>query len=190
MSVAVDVREHWRGDWMATTVGWIMQRGPREWLNLELVSMLNGLPKDARILELGCGDGCNLALLHDEGWHNLEGVDACETLILQAHDRYPQLAGCPLHIGLIEDFVPTMGDYDLVFTVGTLAALPSAEMLPLIADHTKVMVTFEDEASDTPLHFPRNYRQVFEQTGMRQTVAWAGVFKPVNWRYHARRFEH
>lgn len=40
--------------------------------------LFTDIPKDAQILDLGCGNGVSLKILREQGFTNLRGVDACE----------------------------------------------------------------------------------------------------------------
>lgn len=50
-----------------------------------------GIPKDAAILELGCGYGRVLKHLYEQGYHNLTGIDFSEKLIERAKGILPQV---------------------------------------------------------------------------------------------------
>lgn len=52
----------------------------------ELVKSLPSLSKDARILEVGCGNGFFLKLLHDQGYRNITGVEPGEEAVRDAPD--------------------------------------------------------------------------------------------------------
>ena len=57
-----------------------------------MASLLQDLPHDARILEVGCGVGHNLAYLHDLGYHHLEGIEISKPVVDVLRETYPQLA--------------------------------------------------------------------------------------------------
>ncbi|MCX5698501.1 MAG: class I SAM-dependent methyltransferase [Candidatus Omnitrophica bacterium] len=49
--------------------------------------ILRYLPKDAKILEIGCGNGFMLKALLDRGYNNLYGIEPSQDAILKADDR-------------------------------------------------------------------------------------------------------
>ena len=60
-----------------------------------LLAACQGLPADALILDVGCGDGFHLALLRDfgePGWH-LEGVDSSERAVEAANRNNIRVQG-------------------------------------------------------------------------------------------------
>ena len=75
---------------------------------------LVGLPHDAAVLEVGCGNGLQLRCLHDMGFTNLYGVDVNAEL----------LAECPGYVLATEasaDDLPfSDAMFELVFTSGLL----------------------------------------------------------------------
>src|SRR6202040_2799794 len=76
-----------------------------------------GLPSDARILDVGCGDGFHLRLLRDfgpAGW-SLEGVDASPRAVEAA-----RRAGLTVHQGTVETVSLPEAHYDLVLLIATI----------------------------------------------------------------------
>ena len=51
------------------------------------------LPRDLRILEVGCGTGTNLRLLDLAGFRNLWGIDIEDTAIMESIDLTDPLTG-------------------------------------------------------------------------------------------------
>ena len=83
------------------------------------------LAKDSRVLDVGCGYGRVLGLLHAGGYHNLIGVDPAPAMIAAARERFPaivfeQLVRSP-HLRLPDASV----DAALLFTV--LTCVPTDE---------------------------------------------------------------
>jgi len=78
---------------------------------------LSDLPRDARILEVGCNLGNQLALLQDLGFTNLYGVEVQEHALEAARARTRNL-----QLTLASAFdLPYEDEYfDLVFTAGVL----------------------------------------------------------------------
>lgn len=75
------------------------------------------LPKSARILDVGCGDGFHLRLLQRHGrpgWQ-LEGVDPSPRAVEAAHD-----AGLTVHAGTVEQAGLPRAQYDLALMIMTI----------------------------------------------------------------------
>jgi 2-polyprenyl-3-methyl-5-hydroxy-6-metoxy-1,4-benzoquinol methylase len=125
---------------------------------------------DASIIELGCNVGRNLHHLWQAGYHNLSGVELNEQAIKLMRERFPEMQ-IPVYQGTIEDRIKELGQHDLVFTMAVLEHIhkDSEWIFTEIARVTKkYMITIEDERNISERHFPRNYRQVFEELGLHQ----------------------
>lgn len=57
------------------------------WCDEHLLPWLAGEPRDARILEIGCGDGTLLAYLRDNGFTEVRGVDVSDEQVALARRR-------------------------------------------------------------------------------------------------------
>lgn len=128
--------------------------------------------KDARILELGCNVGTTLDALYSVGFGNLSGIEinpqAVEMMAQLYGDMY---AAAEIHVGTLEDVVPRLGEYDLIFSKAVLCHLhPKGEhVLAQIAERTPAILTIEDEQTDkSGRHWARNYRRVFARFGFNQ----------------------
>ena len=136
---------------------------------------------DAKILEIGCNAGRNLAHLAGAGFRNLEGVEISERAVRLLREAYPELAHITkVHNAPIENVIPKFrdGEFDLVFTMGLLEHIheKSIWVFPEIGRITeKFLITMEDEYRRTPIIFPRNYREIFEAYGMTQLEAVKGL---------------
>lgn len=78
------------------------------------------LPSDARILDVGCGDGFHLGLLREfglPGW-KLEGVDADPRAITSARE-----SGLTIHLGGVETASLPASAYHLILLVMTVEHL-------------------------------------------------------------------
>lgn len=78
---------------------------------------LDVVDRDARVLEVGCNLGIQLAALRELGFENLYGIDVMADAVERAHELRPTLdviEGDALDIPFKDDF------FDLVFTSGTL----------------------------------------------------------------------
>ena len=87
------------------------------------------LPRDIRILEVGCGSGTNLELLFKMGFWNLYGIDRQTNGLENAW----QLGLYRVSYGEAEDIPFKDGWFDLVFTSGLLIHIPP-EDLPKVMD--------------------------------------------------------
>src|SRR6266508_2030844 len=82
-----------------------------------LLNHCRNLPDDARILDVGCGDGFHLNLLRKFGKKNwsLEGVDIDKHAV-EAATR----SGLKAHLGTVEEIDLANENYDLVFMIQTI----------------------------------------------------------------------
>lgn len=91
---------------------------------------LQGIDRDSRILEIGCGHGSLLAWLRSRGLTNVRGVDASPGDV--------DFANGHLGPGIVElgDAVSHLrahaGAYDVVVAKALLEHLPKAELLPVV----------------------------------------------------------
>ena len=79
-----------------------------------------GLPEDARIIDVGCGDGFHLRLLRQiarPGWR-LEGVEPNERAVNAA-----RASGLTVHQGTLEQLDLESGSYDLALLIMTIEHL-------------------------------------------------------------------
>ena len=82
-----------------------------------LLSWCEDLPNDARILDVGCGDGFHLNLLKKYGIKTwvLEGVDLDKRAVEMA-----EKSGLKIHLGTIETLDLPTASFDLAFMVQTI----------------------------------------------------------------------
>lgn len=132
------------------------------------------IDKESRILEIGCNVGRNLNELFCAGFDNLSGIEISKNAIATMGEAYPEMAKqIAVHNGPVENLIQNFEDdsFDLVFTMAVLEHIhtDSEFVFPHMARITKrVLVTIEDEKGLSWRHFPRNYKKVFENLGMRQ----------------------
>ncbi len=88
-------------------------------------SFLGQIPRDARILEVGCNSGNQLLMLQEMGFTNLSGVEVQTYALESARGRVKgvQLAQAPAFDLPYED-----GYFDLVFTSGVLIHISPADL--------------------------------------------------------------
>lgn len=164
-----------------------------------------GLAPDARILDIGCGDGFHLRLLRDFGsasWR-LEGVDS-DVRAAAAAER----SGLTVHHGFVAQLPLPAASYDLILLIMTIEHVADpADVLTtarrLLRPGGRVVVITDNTGSlDCTLargrywggyHFPRHW-SLFSPVTMRQLASNSGfevlrlttVMSPVNWVYTIR----
>ena len=125
-----------------------------------LVSIID-IPKDSKILELGCNIGRNLDYLSKAGFTDLRGIEISRKAVDFAKVHYPYLK---IYCSSIEDIIKDLREFDLVFTMATLEHIhtDSEWIFPEVERIAKRLITIEDERGVSPRHFPRNYKNVFK----------------------------
>jgi 2-polyprenyl-3-methyl-5-hydroxy-6-metoxy-1,4-benzoquinol methylase len=170
-----------------------------------LLSVCRGLPKGARILDVGCGDGFHLALLEkfgDRSWV-VEGVDIDARAVAAARAR-----GLTAHEGTIESLAGTAEPYHVAFMIQTVEhvadppAVLAATRAALRPGGRVVVVTDNTGSPDFRLargrhwggyHFPRHLT-LFSARSIGLLAEKAGlevervetIVSPVNWVYSVR----
>lgn len=168
-----------------------------------LRSWCQGLPRDARILDVGCGDGFHLDLLHtmNPRWR-LEGLDTDGRAVAAAQRR-----GLDARLGRIEDLADA-ASYDLILLIMTIEHLTDpVAVLRTIRSRLRPggrlgVITDNAQSPDAALfrgrhwggyHFPR-HTVLFDRRTLAKAAAQAGLkverirtsFSPVNWTYSIR----
>lgn len=166
-----------------------------------VLSWCAGLADDARILDVGCGDGFHLELLKKYGGKNwlLEGIDLDARAVEMARNR-----GLNARLGTVQD-IKESDFYDFAFTVQTIEHVEQPdEFLRAIKRILKpggklVVVTDNTDSYDFKLfkkshwggyHFPRhwnlfnrkNLARLGEKVGFKTEKIMTQV-SPVNWVY-------
>lgn len=170
-----------------------------------LLSYCKGLPANARILDIGCGDGFHLGLLREFGrpsW-SVEGIDTSDRAVSAA-----RAAGLDVHLGRVESAELPERSYDLILLIATIehvgdpvAVLRAARKLLKIGGRA-VIVTDSTETLDFRLfgrahwggyHFPRHWnlfhRHALERLAAKAELAVLDIgttMSPVNWVYSIR----
>lgn len=160
------------------------------------------LPFDARILDVGCGDGFHLGLLRQYGnksW-SLEGIDVDPRAAQMA-----QKAGLQVHLGSVEELNLPENAYDLAFMIQTIEHVENpGKILSAVRQILKpggklIIVTDNTDSIDFRLfkksywggyHFPRHWN-LFNRTSLMklakkngfETVDLTTQVSPVNWVY-------
>ena len=170
-----------------------------------LLRWCRDLPADARILDVGCGDGFHLGLLREfgrPGW-KLEGVDADPRAVAPA-----RASGLTIHLGSVEALELPASAYHLILLVMTVEHLPDPAatmrcVARLLAPGGRAVVVTDNVGSpDFALfggrhwggfHFPR-HTYLFDRTTLARLGTSAGLtvervasaVSPVNWVYSFR----
>jgi 2-polyprenyl-3-methyl-5-hydroxy-6-metoxy-1,4-benzoquinol methylase len=167
-----------------------------------LLRWCKDLPENARILDVGCGDGFHLKLLKkygDKSW-TLEGVDIDKRAVQAAEN-----AGLKVHHGSVEKIDLPKNAYDLAFMIQTIEHLEKPfEILTAVKNILKpngklVIVTDNTDSIDFKFfksgywggyHFPRHWN-LFNQNSLAKLAEKVGFeiddlttqVSPVNWVY-------
>lgn len=126
------------------------------------------------ILEIGCNVGRNLNELFVGGFEKLNGIEINADAIQLMRKTYPKMSKTArIETGPVEDIIQKQkpGSFDLVFTMAVLEHIhPDSEFVfgEMARTTKRFIITIEDESSKTWRHFPRNYRRIFENHGMKQ----------------------
>ena len=170
-----------------------------------LLNWCRGLPENARILDVGCGDGFHLDVLKEFGkktWR-LEGIDADERAV-----RAGEQKGLKIHCGLLDTVNLPADAYDLVLLIQTVEHVSDPpQLLHQIRRVLKpggklVIITDNTDSPDFRLfkgrywggyHFPRHWN-LFDPRTMRALAEKCEfepekiitVVSPVNWTYSIR----
>ena len=148
------------------------------------------IPKDASILQLGCGCGYLLEVLKAHGYTNLTGVDKNPGM----REDFPE--GIKLITSTVREALATLPKYDVVFTHTYLYRLPpikkNEELFKTISkSFNQYLITFEEEEGkvarpgDTrweTTFYNYNYKKKFEKLGLKQTWMDVGSMQHVAFR--------
>ncbi len=136
-----------------------------------LLELISDLPKDARILEVGCNVGRNLAYLYDNGYQRVEGVEISPHAVALLRSTYPQLADSPIHLGPAEDVLPKLpsGAYDLVFTMAVLEHIhpDSSSVFDEMVRLGHSILAIETIGGSSHRQFPHDVPRIFQSRGLR-----------------------
>ena len=164
-----------------------------------------GLPADACVLDVGCGDGFHLDLLRrygPPGWQ-LHGVDTDQRAVAAA-----RLRNLDVRMTTIEDAAIDPGSIDLALCIQTVehvadpVALLQAIARVLRPGGRLYLITDSTDSPDFALakgrhwggyHFPRHWN-LFNKASMRRLAERSGLdverlgttMSPVNWTYTLR----
>ena len=178
----------------------------RSWLEARrLLQCCRDLPDDARILDIGCGDGFHLKLFQRFGklsW-NVQGIDASEKAVAAARK-----SGLMVRHANVQTAALPGESFDLIFLIATIEHVEDpVDVLLSVRELLKpggrvVIVTDNTSAADFWLfsrrhwggyHFPRHWN-LFNESSLKQLAAISSmqvtrietIVSPVNWVYSIR----
>lgn len=130
--------------------------------------------KEIKILEVGCNVGRNLNVLFKNGYKNLNGIEINPNAIDAMRKHYSDMTKTvKIFNNKIEDVIKgfTDNEFDVVFSMAVLMHIHHDS--EWVFDHlfriTKhYMITIEDETGVAMRNFPRDYKQVFEEIGLKE----------------------
>ena len=167
-----------------------------------LLRWCRDLPPQARILDVGCGDGFHMQLLRQFGGREwtVEGVDASPWAVRTGRAR-----GLTIHLGTVQDVGLPPESYDLALLIATIEHVddPLAVLRAvagLLRPGGRALIVTDN--TDTPsfrlfagrhwggYHFPRHWN-LFNRRNLSRLARQAGfdvhhmstILSPVNWTY-------
>jgi ubiquinone/menaquinone biosynthesis C-methylase UbiE len=170
-----------------------------------LLAACKGLGKNARIIDVGCGDGFHLSLLRDFGqktWQ-LEGVDPSDRAVAMGRQN-----GLTIHKGTVQNLNLPPSSYDLALMIATIEhvddpvsvlnavrhLLKPGGKVVIVTDNTH---TLDFHLSQTRYwggyHFPRHWNlfnpktiQAIARKTHLEIDSLSTIVSPVNWVYSIR----
>jgi SAM-dependent methyltransferase len=149
-----------------------------------LLEIISDLPRDARILEVGCNVGRNLAYLHDHGYTSVQGVEINPHAVELLRETFPQLKDVAVHIGAAGETLSTFADdeFDLVFTMAVLEHIHPDEssVFDDMARIGKQVLAIEPQGRLSHRQFPHDIPAVFRDRGLTMVSQRSMADFPVN----------
>lgn len=132
-----------------------------------------GCNTGSSILDLGCNVGRNMEFLYHKGYHNITGIDINRHAIDIMQKNFSEMAAhSKIYNDAFENILPNINNpFDIIFTCGVLMHIhkDSESLFGEIARLSgRFLITFEDEKGAARKNFPRNYKDIFENLGMKQ----------------------
>ncbi len=170
-----------------------------------LLQACRGLGNDAKILDVGCGDGFHLKLLKDFGKSSwlVEGIDMSAYAVEAGRQQ-----GLTIHHGTVQSCDLEPGSYDLALMIATIEHLDDPFTVLRSVRHLLkpggkvVIVTDNTDTLDFKLfhqrhwggyHFPRHWNLFSPETVKRlakkvdmEVASLSTIVSPVNWVYSIR----
>ena len=140
------------------------------WRSKALLELVSDLPADARILEVGCNVGRNLAYLHDHGYPDVTGIEINPHAVELLRESFPQLAERPVHVGPAGDILPGLPDdsFDLVFTMAVIEHIHPDEshIFDEMVRVSRDVLSIEPRSRLSHRQFPHDVVEIFTSRGM------------------------
>ncbi len=134
-----------------------------------LLELISDLPKDARILEVGCNVGRNLAYLYDHGYTDVEGIEISPHAVELLRQTYPQLAEVTIHLGAAEELLPKLTDaFDLVYTMAVVEHIhpDSSVVFDEMVRLGSSILSIEPPGRRSHRQHPHDVPEIFRSRGM------------------------
>ena len=135
-----------------------------------LLELIADLPTDARILEVGCNVGRNLAYLVDHGYPHVEGVEISPHAVELLRQTYPQLSDTTIHLGAAEEVLPDLADdsFDLVFTMAVIEHIhpSSTRVFDEIVRIGRSVLAIEPPGRTSHRQYPHDVPKIFTSRGL------------------------
>jgi SAM-dependent methyltransferase len=166
-----------------------------------LAYIIRDLPKTAKILEVGCNVGRNLAYLRDQGYEQVSGVEINPHAVELLRKTYPQLADAKIHNAPAEEVLPALESksFDLVFTMAVLEHVhpDSKAVFQHIARIGAELLCIEPTASSSHRQYPHDIPAIFKSLGcelvdkipmssLKDTAEDPAICKYTAWRFRCR----
>ncbi len=140
------------------------------WRSQALRKLIDDLPTEARILEVGCNVGRNLAYLHENGFPDVEGIEINPHAVELLRQTYPRLADVTIHVGAAGDVLPKLADdsFDLVFTMAVIEHIhpDEAHVFDEMVRVGHDVLAIEPEDRLTHRQFPHDIPKIFTSRGL------------------------
>lgn len=140
----------------------------------DFITSTTDIDELSSILEIGCNVGRNLDYLFNKGFHSLHGIEISTKAIDLMKVEYPKMAK---HSNIVnkpvEDYMQDIktNSIDMIYTMAVLEHIHTdSEWIfeDMVRISKQYIITIEDEVCTTWRHFPRNYKDIFEDLGMVQ----------------------
>ncbi len=139
-----------------------------------LLEKIQNLGKDINILEIGCNVGRNLNYLYNNNYTDLSAVEISEAALVKFKDVFGETYNAiSIYNSPVEEFFKENSNlqYDLIYTMAVLEHIHTDSdwiFEHMVKQTSKYILIIEDENSISWKHFPRNYKKIFENLGMKQ----------------------
>jgi len=88
--------------------------------------LLEDIPKDCTILDIGCNNGSFLSYIQSLGYYNLTGMDSNPDVIDMARELHPDMDF------ILEDVINLDRKFDLIISDGLLIHIPPKDLITVI----------------------------------------------------------